>query len=109
MKKIILLIISLLFLTTLSIAQVGYVSIDDEIYPFLNRMNTIGVINNYNSFEIPKSRKQIKNHLIEILQKVENLDQIDQNNIESHLSNKHLALQKYQWRQTLGFVCRKLL
>ncbi len=55
--------------------------IEDEIYEYLNRMQTIEVISNYNSFELPKTRNEIKSYLVEIINNYEKLDRIDQNKL----------------------------
>ena len=60
MKKILPIISYLLLISNLIYSQVGYIPVEDEIYPFLNRMNSVGIITNYNSFEIPKTRKDKK-------------------------------------------------
>lgn len=64
-------------LQSASFAQVGYVEVEDEVYSFLDRMNTIGIISNYNSFELPKSRKEIKKFLSVIIENKNKLDEID--------------------------------
>ncbi|MCB9250042.1 MAG: hypothetical protein H6613_16610 [Ignavibacteriales bacterium] len=56
-------------LPTIMFAQVGYVPVEDEIYNYLIRMNTLGIIENYNEFEIPKTRKDISSYLIKIYKK----------------------------------------
>ncbi len=71
--------------TTVSLSQVGYVSAEDEIYFFLDRMSTNGIIENYNSFELPKTRFAIKNYLTEIVDKQYMLDIIDKNKLEDFL------------------------
>ncbi len=58
MKKIsaVLFVIILTFTTK---AQVGYVYVNHPVYHFLERMSVQGIIQDYNSFELPKSRKEI--------------------------------------------------
>lgn len=73
-------------------AQVAYVPVDDEIYTFLDRMNTLNIIENYNSFEIPKTRKEVKKYLINILDKVEKLDFVDQNKFSDFLAEFEVDL-----------------
>ncbi len=86
MKKILYIILIATLFPLMVSAQVGYVEVEDEIYVYLNRMQTIGIISNYNSFELPKTRKEIKNHLIEIITKYEKLDRIDQNKLADFMT-----------------------
>lgn len=81
MKKILYIVILSGILPLNVWAQVGYVGIEDEIYEYLNRMQTIEVISNYNSFELPKTRNEIKSYLVEIINNYEKLDRIDQNKL----------------------------
>jgi capsule assembly protein Wzi len=66
-------------------SQVGYIPVDDEIYSFLDRMNTISVISDYNSFELPKTRKNIKEYLITIVDSIDQLDRVDKNKLDDFL------------------------
>ena len=63
MKKFILLF--LLFSVQL-FCQLEYVQVDHRVYDFLERMNYNHLIENYNSFERPKSRKEIAGYLVEV-------------------------------------------
>ncbi|RPI68718.1 MAG: hypothetical protein EHM47_14175, partial [Ignavibacteriales bacterium] len=75
-KKILLFLIltpSLLF------AQSEYVSVDNPVYDFLERMDVLKIIEHYNSFEIPKSRGEIGNYIKEIIKHEQNLDNTDKN------------------------------
>ncbi len=63
-------------------AQNDYVRIDNNVYQFLERMETLHIINDYNSFEIPKPRKEITHYLKEIIQNESKLDKIDQQILE---------------------------
>lgn len=47
-------------------AQTGYVEVDHNIYPFLERMERLNLIQNYDVFEIPKTRREISSYLIEL-------------------------------------------
>jgi len=85
-------LIFIIFLPKTLISQVGYVPIDDEIYQFLDRMQTLNVISDYNSFELPKTRKSIKNHLVTIINNYENLDKIDQNKLSDFITEFELDL-----------------
>jgi hypothetical protein len=68
-----------LILSTASIlfAQAEYVSADNPVYDFLNRMETLKLIEHYNPFEIPKSRGEVSKFLKEIIKQEESLDDID--------------------------------
>ncbi|MBZ0178232.1 MAG: hypothetical protein K8F36_02990 [Melioribacteraceae bacterium] len=63
MKKYLIL---LLMLPVLLEAQTGYVEVDHNIYPFLERMERLNLIQNYDVFEIPKTRREISSYLIEL-------------------------------------------
>ncbi len=67
----------LLLLNSFIVAQSGYIDVEHKIYPFLERMNTLGFIDNYNGFEIPKTNTQIKQYLIEIINNKEKLSDVD--------------------------------
>lgn len=60
-------------------AQAEYVSTDNPVYDFLNRMETLQLIENYNSFEIPKNRREIGKLLNEIIRNEDQLDFSDKN------------------------------
>ncbi len=83
-NKITLLII--LFFSILTFAQVGYIPVDDEIYLFLERMQTLDIIDNYNSFELPKTRKEIAGYLSKIILRINDLDKIDQLKLNDFIS-----------------------
>lgn len=79
----------LLLLFTISIffaQQTGYVDYDHKVYSFLERMETQHILKNYDSFEIPKSRREISDCLIEIIKKRNKLNLIDQNILEDFLT-----------------------
>ncbi len=92
MKILSFIILSFFALQSLSFSQVGYVPVEDEIYSFLDRMNTVGIISNYNSFEIPKSRKEIKKYLIKIIENKNKLDRIDFNKLNDFIFEFELDL-----------------
>ncbi len=77
MKKIIIML--MLFIDFIIFAQPGHVESNHKVYPFLERLNLIGVINNYNNFETPKSHIEIKNYLLEAKQNEKELNEIDRN------------------------------
>lgn len=74
MKKIILLF--LLFSATL-FAQTEYVLSNNRVYDFLERMETLQIIQKYNSLEIPKSRNEIAGFLKEVIANRDKLDEAD--------------------------------
>ncbi|MDR3610513.1 MAG: hypothetical protein P4L27_08130 [Ignavibacteriaceae bacterium] len=59
MKQILLL---LLFGSVLY-AQTEYVPVNHKVYTFLERMDALGIISNYNSFELPKTRHEIASYI----------------------------------------------
>jgi len=67
-------------------SQIGYVPVEDEIYTFLNRMDALGIIENYNSFEIPKTRKEISALILKISKKRNQLDKIDERKLNDFLN-----------------------
>ncbi|MEE9431986.1 MAG: hypothetical protein V3V16_13140 [Melioribacteraceae bacterium] len=85
-------ILFLIFLTTIINAQVGYVSVDDEIYNYLERMQTLSIIEDYNSFELPKTRREISKHLITITKKHLKLDLIDQQKLVDFINEFEIDL-----------------
>ena len=67
------------------LAQIGYVEVTDPIYTYLDRMQSLHVIENYNSFEIPKTRKEITKHLREIEIVKDKLNSIDARTLNDFL------------------------
>lgn len=57
-------------LLTLQIsAQTEYVNINNPVYNFLERMEALQIVENYNNFEIPKTRKEIALYIKEVIAK----------------------------------------
>ena len=79
LKKILFLFFAI---PSLLFAQAEYVSADNPVYDFLNRMETLQLIEHYNPFEIPKSRAEIGEFLREIITNVEKLDDADKKILE---------------------------
>jgi hypothetical protein len=75
--RTLLLLIIVLLINYISFAQTEYVSIDNSVYEFLERMETLQIIPDYNSFEIPKTRKQISYYLKAIDSQKQKLDKAD--------------------------------
>ncbi len=74
MKKFV--FITLLFAVE-TFAQVGYVEYTHPVYTFLKRMDSYQIINNYDEFELPKTRKQVASYLKEIIRAKEKLTPLD--------------------------------
>jgi hypothetical protein len=72
----------ILVINTTIIAQSGFVDIDHKVYNFFDRMTTLGFLDDYNSFEIPKSSKEIKKNLLNILKNKEKLNYTDNKILE---------------------------
>ena len=73
MKKylIVLLFSSVLF------AQTEYVPVSNNVYTFLERMDALGIISGYNSFELPKTRHEIASFIKEVDFQKNKLDGVD--------------------------------
>ena len=82
MKKITLIF---LFLTVSIFSQTEYVSSTNSIYEFLDRMETLQIINNYNSFEIPKTRGEIAGYLKQIIENKSKLDNVDKKMLQDFI------------------------
>jgi len=63
-------------------AQTEYVPSDNSVYQFLERMETMQIIPEYNSFEIPKTRKEISSYLEKVIESESRLDDVDKKLIE---------------------------
>jgi hypothetical protein len=66
----------LLFTVTI-LSQTEYVTSVNPVYDFLERMETLQIIENYNSFEIPKTRGEIAGYLKQIINRENKLDDVD--------------------------------
>ena len=62
--------------------QAEYVNVGNRIYDFLERMDNLKLIEHYNSFEIPKTRKEISAFLQQIISNAPQLDEIDRQMLE---------------------------
>lgn len=76
MKKLLLILFSLIILVNAQ--QVGYVEYNHKVYKYLDRLETQHLLDNYDSFEIPKSRKEISTYLQQLIKKRNKLNLIDQ-------------------------------
>jgi len=63
-------------------SQTEYVRVNNPVYTFLERMETLQLIENYNSFEVPKTRKIIASYLKEVMNNENKLDYTDKNILE---------------------------
>jgi hypothetical protein len=63
-------------------AQTEYVPVTNKIYIFLERMDALGLISNYNSFELPKTRHEISSCIKEIDNHKDILDKVDYSILE---------------------------
>jgi hypothetical protein len=71
-------IIPIFLLFTISIfSQTEYISSTNPVYDFLERMETLRIINDYNSFELPKTRGEIAGYLKQIIKNENKLDDVD--------------------------------
>lgn len=67
----------LLLYTCAVFAQNDYVSVENPVYNFLERMEALHIINGYNSFELPKPRKDIVKYLKQVIASDSQLDATD--------------------------------
>jgi hypothetical protein len=74
MKKSLLLF--MFFFSTL-FAQTGYVQVGNPVYSFLERYSQLGIIENYNQFEIPKTKAEVISYLSELVKQNPKLSEID--------------------------------
>ena len=64
-------------LTVSIFSQTEYVSSTNPVYDFVERMETLQIINDYNSFELPKTRGEIAGYLKQIIKNENKLDDVD--------------------------------
>lgn len=69
MKRLIFLSLVLMITNCKITGQSEFVPAENSVYHFLQKMESLGFISSYNSFEIPKTRKEISQYLIEISQR----------------------------------------
>ncbi len=75
-------------------AQVGYVETTNKVYRFLDRMKTLGLLENYDAFELPKKRTEIAKYLSE-LKNIENeLEPNDKRKLEFFLTEFSFEINK---------------
>lgn len=76
------------------LAQVEYVQSDNKVYNFLERMDNLNIIDNYNSFELPKTRKDISKFLLAVKENESLLDNIDKKILADHLQEYEFDINK---------------
>jgi hypothetical protein len=89
MRKVIILIF---ILTNFIYSQIGYVNIEHPVYSFLDRMQLIHIIDNYNSFELPKTRKEITDYLKIIIKKRAILSSVDSKTLDDFITEFNFDL-----------------
>ena len=81
----------IIIMSSVTFAQTEYVPADNQVYEFLQRMETLSIIPDYNSFEIPKTRKEIAEYLKTVIDSESGLDDADQaflNDLEIEFENE---------------------
>src|ERR1035437_7732296 len=63
-------------------AQTEYVPVNNNVYTFLERMDALGIISGYNSFELPKTRHEVTSFIKEIDLLKSKLDPVDHSILE---------------------------
>ena len=72
-----LIIVLLIIYSAVAFSQAEYVPSDNRVYGFLERMETLRIIPDYNSFEIPKTRSEVAEYLKRVMLSESILDQAD--------------------------------
>ncbi len=80
MKRIILTLIILV--NFILVAQSEYVPVTNRVYEFLERMESLHLLDSYNSFEVPKDRKEIASYINQVIQHNLKLDPVDKEILE---------------------------
>jgi hypothetical protein len=83
MKKSILII---LFCGSVIFGQAGYAPYDHPVYDFLERMHVMHIIQGYDSFELPKSRKEIAGYLDSLRLHQNKMNQVDKDLLADFIS-----------------------
>jgi len=79
-------IVLILTIPVLIFSQGTYVSVESEVYPFLDRMKTNGAIENYYSESLPLTRKKIAELLLSIWERREKLNATDRSFLNYYLT-----------------------
>ena len=72
-KKLLLALLLVIILASQAYSQIELVPVSHKVYPFLKRMELKGLIQNYNSANLPLSRKDVATFLNEISDKTSEL------------------------------------
>ncbi len=67
-------------------AQIGYVETENKVYVFLQRMSVAGLLDNYDSFELPKTRTEVAGYLSELKKKSVKLGGADKRKLQYFLT-----------------------
>lgn len=81
MKKFFLLFFAL---SSVIFSQAEYVRTGHSVYKFLERMENLHIISNYNSFEYPKTRREVSAYLKEVLNRISELNKVDKAILEDY-------------------------
>ncbi|MBZ0200461.1 MAG: hypothetical protein K8H86_11380 [Ignavibacteriaceae bacterium] len=79
MKKVFLILIAF---TCILSAQTEYVEVENPIYNFLERMETLQLIEGYNSFILPKTRRDVAIYLKQVILNINKLNDVDREIVE---------------------------
>ncbi len=77
MKSLLFIVIGIISISSTTFSQVEYVLSDNPVYNFLERMESLNLIERYNSLEIPKSRNEIAEYLKQVISNRKKLDRAD--------------------------------
>ncbi len=72
-----LILVSLIFISAGAFSQTEYVPSNNRVYDFLERMETLQIIPDYNSFETPKTRGEISEYIKRVILSEPLLDEAD--------------------------------
>ncbi len=93
MKKKFFLFLLLMLAASNIYSQIELVSVSHKVYPFLKRMELKGIIQNYNSLNLPISRKDVAKFLNEIKEKQYSLDSSEKKIFNDLLIEFHFDLE----------------
>jgi hypothetical protein len=74
-----------LFFPVIIYSQVGFVESDHSVYNYLDRLYSLHIIDNYNDFEKPLSKKEIADFLVDLNYKKKQLSEIDKRILDNYL------------------------
>ncbi|MBN1300257.1 MAG: hypothetical protein JW995_03495 [Melioribacteraceae bacterium] len=82
----------------ITFAQIGYVDVNERVYSFLSRMNTLNLLENYSEFVQPKSAREIASQLITLANKKNLLNPVDKKILDELLTDY-----EYVMRDSVSF------